>query len=240
VVRYDSRSHQFLPYLSSISAGEADFSSDGEWIVYISYPELTLWRARTDGSQKMQLTYRPIFATLPRWSPDGRQIAFGRPSYGMDLGELEIQIFDLSTRQSSAVPGSRGMFSPRWSPDGRYLVALASDSKKPMLFNLSTRQWSEWLRTEDGTIGYPVWARDSKSTYIERFLGAEPSIHTLKLGANGSERFLSWNDLHRFGGVWGSWSGVAPDGSVLTVRDVSSHDIYALDLQLPLRAVGCC
>jgi hypothetical protein len=56
LVRYDSRSHQFLAYLSSISAGEADFSSDGEWIVYISYPELTLWRARTDGSQKMQLT----------------------------------------------------------------------------------------------------------------------------------------------------------------------------------------
>jgi serine/threonine protein kinase len=278
LVRYDSRSRQFLPFLSSISAGEADFSSDGEWIVYISYPELTLWRARADGSQKMQLTYWPIFATLPRWSPDGkqiafigtetgkpwkiylisakggtpeellpqdrqendatwspdgRQIAFGRPSYGMDLGELEIQIFDLRTQHSSVVPGSRGMFSPRWSPDGRYLVALASDSKKLMLFNLSTRQWSEWLRAEDGTIGYPVWARDSKSIYIERFLGAEPSMHTLKLGANRSERFLSWNDLHRFGGVWGSWSGVAPDGSVLTVRDVSSHEIYALDLQLP-------
>jgi Tol biopolymer transport system component len=97
------------------------------------------------------------------WAPDGRQIAFARPSYGIDLGELEIQILDLSTQQSSLVPGSRGMFSPRWSPGGRYLVALASHSKKLMLFNLSTRQWSEWLRTEDGAIGYPVWTRDSKS-----------------------------------------------------------------------------
>ena len=39
--------------------------------------------------------------------------------------------------------------------------------------------------------------------------------------------------LRRFGGVWGSWSGIAPDGSVLAVRDVSSHEVYALDLQLP-------
>jgi hypothetical protein len=33
--------------------------------------------------------------------------------------------------------------------------------------------------------------------------------------------------------LWGTWSGVAPDGSVLAVRDTSSHEIYALDLQLP-------
>jgi len=278
LVRFDTRTHQFVPYLSGVSAGEADFSPDGQWIVYVKYPDLTLWRSRTDGSQRMQLTYWPVYATLPHWSPDGKQIAFvgthdglpwkitlispqggtpqemfpqdrretdaswspdgnriafGRPSYGMDLGDLEIQIYDLTTRQSVKIPGSRLMFSPRWSPDGRYLAALTSDSKKLVLFDFKTSTWSDWLSAEDGTVGYPVWARDSKSIYVERFFGNEPSMHRLKLGEFRSQRFLSWNDLHRFSGIWGSWSGVAPDGGILTVRDVSSHEIYALDLQLP-------
>jgi hypothetical protein len=88
-----------------------------------------------------------------------------------------------------------------------------------------------WLLTEDGTIGYPVWAKDGRSIYVERFLSAEPSMHQLKLGESQSKRFLSWGGLQRLSGVWGSWSGVAPDGSVLAVRDTSSHEVYALDLK---------
>ncbi|MGE5056472.1 MAG: hypothetical protein ACM3WP_20110, partial [Acidobacteriota bacterium] len=125
------------------------------------------------------------------------------------------------------------MFSPRWSPEGRFLAALSSDSKKLMRYDFAARQWTEWLRVDDGTVGYPVWARDSKSIYIERFYAAEPSMHTLKLGENKAQPFHSWDGLRRFAGLWGTWSGVAPDGSVLTVRDASSHEIYALELQMP-------
>ncbi len=276
LVRYDAKSKQFIPFVSGVSAGEADFSPDGQWIVYVSYPDLTLWRSRVDGSQRTQITFWPTFATLPRWSPDGTQIAFvgtngkrswkiylvpseggtpqelipqnreesdptwspdgkkiafGRPSYGTDVGDQEIQTFDLKSQTMSAVPGSRGFFSPRWSPDGRYLAALTTDSRRLVRFDFTSRQWSDWLVVDDGSVGFPVWGRDSKSIYVERFYGTKPSLHTLKIGETRSQEFLSWESLRRFGGIWGTWSGVAPDGSVLAVRDVSSHEIYALELQ---------
>jgi Tol biopolymer transport system component len=76
LVRYDARSQQFLPFLAGISASELDYSRDGQWIVYVAYPDYTLWRSRADGSDRLQLTYPPTVAHLPRWSQDGKQIAF--------------------------------------------------------------------------------------------------------------------------------------------------------------------
>ena len=54
LVRYESRSRHFAPFLSGISAGELDFSRDGKWVAYVSYPERTLWRSRIDGSESQQ------------------------------------------------------------------------------------------------------------------------------------------------------------------------------------------
>jgi len=34
-------------------------------------------------------------------------------------------------------------------------------------------------------------------------------------------------------GAFGQWTGLAPDGSVLAVRDISLEEIYALEAQLP-------
>ncbi|MGB6402210.1 MAG: protein kinase, partial [Candidatus Sulfotelmatobacter sp.] len=75
LVRYDPKSKQFVPFLAGISAGELDFSRDGKWVTYVSYPEHTLWRSRVDGSDRLQLTYPPVLAGLPRWSPDATQIS---------------------------------------------------------------------------------------------------------------------------------------------------------------------
>jgi eukaryotic-like serine/threonine-protein kinase len=279
LVRYDLNSRQFVPYLLGISAGELDFSRDGKWITYVAYPEGSLWRCRIDGSDRVQLTYPPIVAALPRWSPDGNQMAFmdmqrgkpwriltmpsdggtptavypenrnqlgpvwspdgkrlvfGRPpNYGGRTEELQIYSLDLNSRQISVIPGSEGLFSPSWSPDGQHLLAMTGDNKKLLLFDLKTSKWSEWIKNEPGDINFPIWSRDGSYVYYERGSTDHPSFRRVRIGETHSESVFELNDIPRYQGGIGGWSGLTPDGSGLFVRNASTDEIYALDLDLP-------
>jgi len=120
LVRYDPKSQQFVPFLSGISAGELDYSRDGKWITYVSYPDNTLWRCRADGSDRLQLTYPPVAAGLPRWSPDGTQIVYldGRPGQPW-------KIFVIPTEGGTpreVLSETSTQTDPAWSPDGRTLI----------------------------------------------------------------------------------------------------------------------
>ena len=76
LVRFNKKTQQFEPYLSGISADSVDFSRDGQWVAYVTYPEGNLWRSKADGSERLQLTFAPMQVLLPRWSPDQKQIVF--------------------------------------------------------------------------------------------------------------------------------------------------------------------
>jgi eukaryotic-like serine/threonine-protein kinase len=275
--RYDPNSRHFLPYLNGISAGELDFTQDGQWLTYVSYPDHTLWRSKLDNSERSQLTYPPLQVHLPHWSPDGKQIAFmasqsgqpwklylissqgGAPQllstqplnesdltwmpdgkslvYGhmpwlqyANSSESGIEILNLNTRQVSPVPGSHGLFSPRVSPDGRYLVALTSDSKQLMLYEFATKKWSQLAQ---GTFAYDSWSHDSHYVYLEDYSQGGDDI--VRVGVHGGpvQRLESVKDVPRGSDPWASWLGLGPDDAPLLMRDQSTQEIYALDLQLP-------
>ena len=114
--RYDAKVGQFVPFLSGISAEFVDFSRDRQWVTYVTFPDQILWRSKIDGSERLQLTSIPARAVFPRWSPDGKRIAFfdvapGKPG----------KIFLISSDGGTPEPllnESRNEIDPNWSPDG--------------------------------------------------------------------------------------------------------------------------
>jgi eukaryotic-like serine/threonine-protein kinase len=119
LMRYDSKSGQFLPYLGGISAEGLDFSRDGKWVAYVAFPEGTLWRADADGSERQPLTFPPLRAGMPRWSPDGKQIAFMGTLPGKSLRIFVISSEGGTPQQLTNGESSEvGDSDPAWSADG--------------------------------------------------------------------------------------------------------------------------
>jgi Tol biopolymer transport system component len=267
IVRYDSKTQQFVSYFSGISAELLNFSKDGEWVAYVSFPDECLWRSRMDGSQRLQLTFPPMRSHLPRWSPDGKQIAFPalvpgkdwkihlvsseggitQPVMSEEQREIDvnwspdgkslvfgvnrhtIRLLDLKSRQISTLPGSEGLFSPVWSPDGRYIAAMPTDSQKLMLFDFTTRKWTELLQT---SVGYMSWSKDGKAIYFDRPGGTNPAMYRVRISDGKLEQLFSLKNVRLVGSI-GAWSGLSPDGSILMTRDAGTQEIYALDWEAP-------
>ena len=116
---YDAQAGIFRKYLNGISAGSTDFSRDGQWVAYVTHPQGNLWRSRLDGSDRRQLTFSPMGTVIvPRWSPDGRFIAF--TEWG-----VQRKIYLVSADGGAPMLLLSGDFQPAdpgWSPDGKFLV----------------------------------------------------------------------------------------------------------------------
>jgi Tol biopolymer transport system component/DNA-binding winged helix-turn-helix (wHTH) protein len=121
LVRYDARSEQFLPFLSGISAIHLDFSKDGQWVAYASYPDGALWRSKVDGTERLKLSSPMMFVAEPQWSPDGKQIAFGAKS----APGKPFHIYTVSADGGAlkeCTQGQREELFPNWSLDGNSLI----------------------------------------------------------------------------------------------------------------------
>ncbi|HYP02558.1 MAG TPA: hypothetical protein VER76_20370, partial [Pyrinomonadaceae bacterium] len=107
--------------------GDPQLSPDGRWIAYqISDPDKAANRSRTQiylvataGGDPVQLTTGDTSATSPRWSPDGKRIAFVR---GGQIHTMDARGGDI--KQVTTI--STGASDPVWSPDGR-MLAFVSD-----------------------------------------------------------------------------------------------------------------
>ena len=96
-----------------------------------------------------------------------------------------------------------------------------------MLFDTRTEKWQQ---LSAHYCGYPSWSRDSKFLYFQDWNGGYPSqVVRMRISDRKLETIVDLKSLDRLSiGTFMSWSGLAPDDSVLLSRNNSSQEIYSL------------
>lgn len=113
-----------------------DFSSDGRWMTYMSYPEGAMWRSRVDGTEKLQLTRLPMQAWAPTISSDGKQVLFNAWANGEQ--KLYLVSLDGGTPQDLDLKAGRG----EWCGEGDSIIFIEGPTQhsKTHLFHVKTSE----------------------------------------------------------------------------------------------------
>ena len=120
LLRYDTKLSQFVPFMNGLSAEQVRFSPDGQWAAYVTYPEGILWKSKVDGSERLQLSFSPIRAALPTWSPDGKKIAYVAATVGQ---AFKIYVISADGGGSEEIiPQEPVQNDPAWSADGNSII----------------------------------------------------------------------------------------------------------------------
>src|SRR5215469_962196 len=167
----------------------------------------------------------------PNWTPDGKSVVYGTLSKpGAKPRFAGIFRLDLDSGKTSTIPSSEGRYSSRVSPDGRYIVAFSETATELMLFDSKTQKWSTLAKSE--LLAFNLWSPDGKYVYVRDNPGS-PRIVRVRVPDGRIEEVVSLKGFPQLGEPYVGWFGLTPEGDPILIRDRSTQEIYALDLDWP-------
>ncbi len=168
--------------------------------------------------------------TYPSWTSDGNAILFSASNEARS--NRALYSLDLKTKQVSRLPGSEGLYWGQISPDGQHVIALQDKTQRLMLYDVALHNTRVLAELAD----YPRWSSDGQYVYFSTMYFSAPGknggVFRWNLSTNTTETVVKYPDF-LLAGIFGVSYGVTPDGEILLLRDLSTRDLYALDVELP-------
>ncbi|MCY1329101.1 Protein TolB [compost metagenome] len=146
----------------------------------------TLQRSDYDGARAVTLlqSREPILS--PRFSPDGRRIAY--VSFEQKRPRIFMQYVDTGRReQISNFEGLNG--APAFSPDGNRLAFVLSRDGNPEVYmmDLGSRQLRR-LTNNAAIDTEPFWGKDGSTLYFTSDRGGKPQVYKMNVNSGSAER----------------------------------------------------
>ena len=229
------RAITFEDYISLPVVSDPQLSPDGHWVAYtVSTPSLTenrgiarVWLLNVASGETRQLTQGPGSDRSPRWSPDGRTLAFISSRQGGP------QIWLLSPAGGEArklTTIADGVGEIYWNPDGNSLIAVV-DVKWPAEQEIDRRNgdyatdariWTElfWRHWDDFRAGHRqhLFAVDAASGKATDLTPVDHDVPTIATGGDGDV-------------------AIAPDGKEIAVA-MHGDDVVATNTNVDIYVMG--
>ena len=122
-------------YFQIRDVSQPEISLDGQWVVYAvrtrmlkeDKNEQRLWMVSTHGGDPISLTAEGVSSSHPRWSPDGKYLAF---LSARNNGKTQVWLLNrLGGEAAHLTDVPQGVDDFEWSPDSTRLVLILRDPK---------------------------------------------------------------------------------------------------------------
>lgn len=183
---------------------DAQPSPDGEQVTWMSVRtgHEEIWSGSSAGGTALQLTRLGRNSGTPRWSPDGRWVAFDS-----DAGEAaQIMIMDAEGRNLHVITnGKYDNVVPSWSRDGKAIYFASNRANGWQVWKHVLDGGAESQLTERG--GFDAFESfDGKTVYFSKF--DQPGIWSAPSGGGSESLVIAAKPQV---GFWGHWA-VTRDG----------------------------
>ena len=175
-------------------------SPDGQHLVFQSARSGKcgeIWKSDSDGSNQLQMTFfEKGFSGTPRWSPDGKWIAFDNHT----VEHSQIYLIDSEGRNLHVVTsGNYENVVPSWSRDGTALYFASNRSGTPQIWKRNLATGHEVQVTQHGGFA-ALESYDAKTLYYSRFDGG--GLWSIPVGGGKEEQLTA--APHK--GYWGHFA----------------------------------